>query len=328
MKEFFGIPPSAEFFLGRANIVELLDSNGATVVKYKYDAWGNCKVLNAIGTEITDSNNIGILNPFRYRSYYYDTETGFYFLKTRYYDPEIGRFMTIDDISYLDPNSINGLNLYAYCSNNPIMYVDYLGTIPEWAAWIISGVAVVGGIALIALTGPVLGLIGGALVAAGVGALVGGYTNKAAGGSFIAGYLGGFVSGFITGLGVGLGGFAFYAAAETAGLVMMANLGASAIFSFAGGFLGNYYGSMLVSNIDKTEFDEKTVILNSILLGTLNILAGFGSGLGFTVGISGTTVPYKIVSTLISMGTEAFYDISSYAYGEFTKKVDRLQLVM
>ena len=305
----------------QANIVALLDNTGAVVVKYKYDAWGNCKVLNANGTEITDDTHIGILNPFRYRSYYYDTGIGLYFLKTRYYDPEIGRFITIDDISYLDSESINGLNLYAYCLNNPIMYVDYLGTIPEWAAWIISGLAVVGGIALIALTGPLGGLIGGALVAAGVGSLVGGYTNKAAGGSFSAGYWGGAVSGFITGLGAGLGGFALYAAAETAGLVMMANLGASAIFSFAGGFLGNYYGSMMVSNIDKTEFDKETVILNSIVLGTLNIFAGFGAGISFTAGVSGTTVPYKIVSTLISMGTEAIYDISSYAHGKFAKNL-------
>ena len=56
----------------QANIVALLDNTGAVVVKYKYDAWGNCKVLNADGSEITDSNHIGILNPFRYRSYYYD----------------------------------------------------------------------------------------------------------------------------------------------------------------------------------------------------------------------------------------------------------------
>ena len=98
------------------------------MVKYKYDAWGMCKVLNAEGFEITDNNHLGILNPFRYRSYYLDTETGFYFLKTRYYDPEIGRFMTIDDISYLDPDSINGLNLYAYCLNDPIRYSDPNGT--------------------------------------------------------------------------------------------------------------------------------------------------------------------------------------------------------
>ena len=97
------------------------------MVKYKCDAWGNCKVLNASGVEITDDTHIGILNPFRYRSYYLDTETGFYFLKTRYYDPEIGRFMTIDDIGYLDPESINGLNLYAYCGNNPVNCIDRTG---------------------------------------------------------------------------------------------------------------------------------------------------------------------------------------------------------
>ena len=74
MKEFFGIPPSAEFCNfkdAQANIVALLDNTGSVVVKYNYDAWGNCKVLNANGVEITDSNNIGILNPFRYRSCYY-----------------------------------------------------------------------------------------------------------------------------------------------------------------------------------------------------------------------------------------------------------------
>jgi len=101
------------------NIVALLDNTGAVVVKYKYDAWGKC-IIDASTTNTELAN----INPFRYRSYYFDTETGFYFLKTRYYDPEIGRFMTIDDLSYLDPDSINGLNLYAYCRNNPVMCVD------------------------------------------------------------------------------------------------------------------------------------------------------------------------------------------------------------
>ena len=91
----------------QANIVALLDNTGTVVVKYKYDAWGKCKVLDAIGAEITDNTHIGILNPFRYRSYYFDHGIGLYFLKTRYYDPEIGRFMTIDDIAYLDPENIN-----------------------------------------------------------------------------------------------------------------------------------------------------------------------------------------------------------------------------
>ena len=55
---------------------------------------------------------IASTNSIRYRSYYYDDETGLYYLKTRYYDPVLGRFMTIDDSSYLDPETINGLNLY------------------------------------------------------------------------------------------------------------------------------------------------------------------------------------------------------------------------
>ena len=126
----------------------LLDSTGAVVVKYRYDAWGNCKVLDANGTEITDATHIGILNPFRYRSYYFDTETGLYFLKTRYYDPEIGRFMTIDDLSYLDPDSINGLNLYAYCLNNPVMMIDESGCAPAWWQWLLSGLTLAAGIAL------------------------------------------------------------------------------------------------------------------------------------------------------------------------------------
>ena len=86
------------------------------MVEYKYDTWGKC--LTTILDE--SATDIASLNPFRYRSYYFDTETGFYFLKTKYYDPEIGRFTDIDDISYLNPESINGLNLYAYCFNNPM----------------------------------------------------------------------------------------------------------------------------------------------------------------------------------------------------------------
>ena len=94
------------------------------MVKYVYDAWGNhaVEVLDSACAELSQ------LNPYRYRGYYYDTETGLYFLKTRYYDPEVGRFITIDDLSYIDPETINGLNLYAYCTNNPVMNIDPNGT--------------------------------------------------------------------------------------------------------------------------------------------------------------------------------------------------------
>ena len=101
-------------------IVAILDNSGKVVVRYTYDSWGNHDIT------VLDSSceQLANLNPFRYRGYYYDTETDLYFLKTRYYDPEIGRFISIDGISYLNPNAINGLNLYAYCNNNPVMAID------------------------------------------------------------------------------------------------------------------------------------------------------------------------------------------------------------
>ena len=100
------------------------------MVEYKYDSWANHAVLDANGADIASATHIGNLNPFRYRGYYYDTETGLYYLKSRYYDPETGRFITIDDISYLDPETINGLNLYAYCGDNPVMRIDSKGN--DW----------------------------------------------------------------------------------------------------------------------------------------------------------------------------------------------------
>ena len=90
------------------------------MVKYEYDAWGN-HTVSGIYTDL------GKLNPFRYRSYFYDTETQLYYLKSRYYDPYIGRFISMDDASYADPETVGGLNLYAYCGNNPVMNVDYNG---------------------------------------------------------------------------------------------------------------------------------------------------------------------------------------------------------
>lgn len=79
---------------------------------------------------VIDIKGIGSLNPFRYRGYYYDSETGLYYLKSRYYDPEVGRFINMDDIDYLDPENLNGLNLYAYCLNNPVMLTDSTGCGP------------------------------------------------------------------------------------------------------------------------------------------------------------------------------------------------------
>ena len=109
-------------------IKELVDGALESRLKCSYDAWGNRTVSG--GTAITiDGYSILMsnLNPFYYRGYYYDIETKFYYLQTRYYDPALGRFINPDTIDYLDPESINGLNLYCYCGNNPIMYTDPSG---------------------------------------------------------------------------------------------------------------------------------------------------------------------------------------------------------
>ena len=160
---------NAQYFYRRdaqGNIIAIIDNNGNIVVQYNYDAWGNHKVLNASGIEIVTVNDIGNLNPFRYRGYYYDTETGLYYLQTRYYDPVVGRFISRDSVEYADPESINGINLYAYCGNNPVMHSDPYGT-TEWWEWLIAGFIVIG-----LVVGSVL--TGGAVAAVFAGAAIGG----------------------------------------------------------------------------------------------------------------------------------------------------------
>ncbi len=115
----------------QGDVVALVDGNKAVVAKYVYDAWGNHKVLDAAGTENTSDDFIGNINPIRYRGYYYDRETNLYYLINRYYDSETGRFISPDYIGYALMNiaDIDGLNLYAYCLNNPVIYSDPEGTI-------------------------------------------------------------------------------------------------------------------------------------------------------------------------------------------------------
>ena len=87
------------------------------VAAYTYDAWGNV---------LSQSGDFATINPFRYRSYYYDTETGFYYLQSRYYDPAIGRFVSADSFASTG-QSFLGYNMFAYCNNNPILYCDISG---------------------------------------------------------------------------------------------------------------------------------------------------------------------------------------------------------
>ena len=88
-------------------------------------------------------SDVLLWGPFRYRGYYYDTSIGLYYLNSRYYDPETGRFLNEDLVSYLDPATIGGINPYAYCGNDPVNYVDPSGHSWEWNTfWIGLGMLV------------------------------------------------------------------------------------------------------------------------------------------------------------------------------------------
>ena len=236
------------------------DKSLILVAEYVYDAWGNnSAVLNLDG--------IATLNPFRYRSYYFDEETGLYYLQTRYYDPELGRFISADSIEYLDPETLGGLNLYAYCGNNPVMNIDQLGSdwnsfwkgVGDWfkSNWdavvgtIISATLMIAGAAITILSMGSLSILGATLIGAGVGSFLGGLQSKKDGGSYWGGFLGGLVSGGLASLGVALG--------------------VPFLFGFAGSFLGN----LITDAFNQEDLSSPDYWLNltanSLIAGTVNI---------------------------------------------------------
>lgn len=105
----------------QGDIIAIYDGSGTCYATYGYDAWGRFTIF-------TNVDDIANINPFKYRGYYFDSESNLYYLNSRYYDPEIGRFISPDSTDYLDLENINGLNLYVYCKNNPVINVDPSGT--------------------------------------------------------------------------------------------------------------------------------------------------------------------------------------------------------
>lgn len=111
------------------DVLGIIDSKGNKVASYVYDSWGQLleiKDQNGCNISLDDITNIAVINPFRYRSYYYDIETGLYYLKRRYYNPEIGRFISPDIIIGSNQDIIS-TNLYSYVSNDPINNIDNNG---------------------------------------------------------------------------------------------------------------------------------------------------------------------------------------------------------
>ena len=118
----------------QGDVVGLVDNQGNTVATYSYDAWGNT-------TKVTGDKTLAKQNPFRYRSYYYDEEIGLYYLQSRYYDSQVGRFINADDVNVMAAmqKGLKGSNLFEYCENNSVNKIDANG---KSATIIITGIGI------------------------------------------------------------------------------------------------------------------------------------------------------------------------------------------
>ena len=183
------------FYLKNAqgDVTGLVDSTGTKVVAYTYGPWGE-----AWGASGTLASTLGAFNPLRYRGYVYDTETGLYYLNSRYYNPTWGRFINADTTDVLGASLDKAnwdKNLFAYCDNNPIIRVDHGGQI-----WMLIGAAVgafvsgaVSAISQYATTGSInwktvginaaAGAVSGALATTGIGLVASIGANAGLGGA-------------------------------------------------------------------------------------------------------------------------------------------------
>ena len=225
----------------QGDVSAILDSSGKLAASYDYDAWGNCTVYN------NSDAAIGDLNPLRYRGYYYDAETGFYYLQSRYYDPAICRFINADTFATTDANGFLSANMFAYCENNPIMLVDQDGGVPV----IIAG----------ALIGGLVGAVSGALSSA----LQGGDKSE-----IMAGALSGMVTGFVAGA-VSTAAPILAATLDVSGMAM---LGAASAVSGAVGT----FSSALSQKSTKGKVDWGEAVLNGGLT-AIDTFASRGVGI-------------------------------------------------
>ncbi len=185
----------------QGDVIALADAaTGKLVVTYTYDAWGKLVELKD-----NTANSVGTQNPFRYRGYYYDTETSLYYLQTRYYDPEVGRFINADAFTSTDISGALSANMFAYCENRPTIGSDPTG---EWVHILIgAAVGAVGSLASQVLSDVIASAATGnfslsswqTYAGAVAGGAAGGAVYAATKNSTAAGAASGFVSTFTTG---------------------------------------------------------------------------------------------------------------------------------
>jgi len=167
-----------EYYVGcnsRGDVITLHNtSTGTLAYTYTYDSWGNVISVKTPSGTTPGATTTPMLNPIRYRGYYYDSETGLYYLQSRYYDPVVGRFINADDTDVLFTSldsAINDKNLFAYCDNNPINRTDHEGDRWDWGTAlavtaVIAGVVCIGALVVVSCgaAAPALALAGGGMI--------------------------------------------------------------------------------------------------------------------------------------------------------------------
>ena len=187
----------------QGDVVRLVTDDGITVATYAYDAWGNIIDMDYTYKAVADAN------PLRYRGYYYDRETGLYYLQSRYYNPKWGRFINADDIDYLGADgSLLSYNLFAYCMNNPVNRFDVNGnwSMPNWLKVTVGAVAIAGLAVATVCTGGAAAVICGAALSGAITGGASGAVMGAIGGGISGGWQGaldGACSGFMSGTLIG-----------------------------------------------------------------------------------------------------------------------------
>ena len=263
-------------------IVGIYNESNALVGSYIYDAWGNHQAVNF---HSIDPDDIADLNPIRYKGYYYDKETGLYYLKSRYYDPSIGQFITPDDYNYLSINSISGYHLYAYCNNNPVAYFDSHGNTPDWVYWLAGGLVIAGSIALTIITN-------GAAWPILTGALTGGVSGGFFGGADFSSGFSWDWSGSAKGFAWGSAGGALSGAVDMGVSSFLSTTGSKGFFYVMPKILVNGFTSLGFSKFEAmVEHEEWTFARagTTFFLGGLGSLFGrrvissFAWGIGFSV---------------------------------------------
>ena len=182
-------------------------TTGTLLVSYVYDAWGKVTATNVANT--TESSMVLARNPYLYRGYRYDSETGLYYVSSRYYDPEICRWINVDDAECLGAEGeLLSYNLFAYCLNNPVNRTDVNGnwSLPNWAKVAIGAVAIAGLAVATVCTGGAAAVICGAALSGAIAGGASGAVIGAVGGGISGGWQGaidGACSGFMSGTLIG-----------------------------------------------------------------------------------------------------------------------------